>query len=198
MTTTYPDTCPTCHATTGEDCRTPYGAGHPLAGRRHPARGQDPATFHHGPWMDAPEVPGPRACWCGMDPHPCAACRGDSEELTPAAPPRYPLDTYGAGYGAPAPALTDREVGALTTAGVRSGHAILEQADTWHRCDAGDGAGPLLESFRAWTYCREAGAIDSARLSWDGCDWSADCHACGRSFTHRQDIGAPTALTSGL
>ena len=103
-------------------------------------------------------------------------------------------DLYGPAYGAPVPPVPTVLGGMLTTAGVRKGHSLHEVPGTWHReylPGAGDdenGEPYVLASFRAWTYCGRANVAGTARLSWDGMDWSAECPECGRSFTHRDEV----------
>lgn len=103
-------------------------------------------------------------------------------------------DLYGPAYGAPTPALDEKLSARLTTAGVKNGHAIHEIPGTWvciYLPGVDDDADPnpyVLDSFRAWTYCGRANVADTARLSWDGMDWSAECPECGRSFTHRDEV----------
>ena len=101
---------------------------------------------------------------------------------------------YGPAYGTPTPGLSPALAGRLTTAGVKNGHAIHEVPGTWVRIyfpGGNDDADPdpyVLDSFRAWTYCGRENVADTARLTWDGYDYSADCLACGRSFTHHQEV----------
>lgn len=103
-------------------------------------------------------------------------------------------DLYGPAYGAPTPALDEKLSARLTTAGVKHGHAVAEIPGTWVRIylpGGNDDADPdpyVLDSYRVWTYCGRENVEDTTRLAWDGWEFSADCLACGRSFTGAQDV----------
>lgn len=101
---------------------------------------------------------------------------------------------YGPAYGQPTPAQPATVAGRLTTAGVKHGHAVAEIPDTWVRIylpGGNDDADPdpyVLDSYRVWTYCGRENVADTARLAWDGWEFSSECPECGRSFTGDQDV----------